>query len=343
MDDRLRQYLQECKRKKLTWNQVEHVLEGSNYPPETVVEAKSWYENPTVIKEPDSPVITVNVAKPKKKAGRLGLGLFGILVLMLMGGGYGTLYMVGIQKLTLPNQNLQATIEKLSISVPGVPRNPKLILSLVEEAHKHISKSSFNATLTGKFQNTQFNTQIKGYSDLSDSANPKFFLNIVSSDLNIDILKPDQVMYLKLNKLPETIYTLIGLNSASASSLLDNWLGLDISQNPPQIDLQSIKASLTNISVSQERSLYKISADFSKDQLKRIHLNAWVDPKTMLIKEINIAGIAQISSNAVDFNADLSFTDYGKEVEITKPDKFLFPEEFLNELMRLNPKLPPNL
>ena len=418
MDDRLKKYLTECRQKKLAWDQVEHVLLGSNYPPEVVTEAKTWYETPTTITEPDTPVKTVNIIKPKRKMGwLLWLVLFLAVIALLGGGGYGAIYLVGTQKLTLPNQNLQTAVEKMAMAVPGVPKNPKLILEMVKEAHKKVSKSSFEVSMSGQLQASEIETllgsksldmQIKGYSDVTNTTDPKFTLNLIfGKEVDVDVRKPDKMMYVKVNKTPVALYAVLGLDPVKIKPLWDNWIGMDMSkldtsarqkleetmvnqnsqQEVSQVTQDIIYKIMTDdifpaLKITDEKrnevATYKIAFDATPDQineiareiwgndkemsvnpsdiLKNLKVEVWIDKKEMLVLEMDITASVEIDKNSAGMTSSftpvlaitsekqkadvaivIKMSDFGKDVTITKPDKFLSPEEFLSEFMKLEP------
>jgi len=418
MDERLKQYLAECKNKKLTWEQVEHVLEGSNYPAETIAEANTWYVTPTTITEPDTPVKTVNEVKTKKKQ---GWGLWILIIFLIFGllgsGGYGAIYMVGTQKLTLPNQNLQTAVEKIAMSVPGVPKNPKLILEMVTEAHKKVSKSSFEISMSGQLQASEIEAllgskaldmQIKGYSDVTDTLDPKFSMNLIfGKEVDVSVVKPDKMMYVKVNKIPVALYALVGMDPIKIKPLWDNWIGMDMSkpdtsarqkldeavnkQNNQQevsqvtqdiMDKIMTEEILPTLKITDEKrngvATYKIAFNATPEQINKIareiwgndkemsvnpsdilksfNLEMWIDKKEMLVLEMDITGSVEMDKNTAGMSsaftpvlaitsekqkADVAIvikmSDFGKDVVINKPDKYLSPEEFLSEFMKLEP------
>jgi len=413
MDDRLKQYLNECKAKKLSWDQVEHVMEGSNYPAETVAEAKAWYGMEMAAET------TVKPIKPAKKMKWI-FWIIGLLILigLLGGGGFGTLYMVGTQKLTLPNQNLQTAAEKMALSIPGVPKNPKVIYEMGKEALKKVSKASFEMSLSGQLQASEIESllgsktldaQIKGYSDMSDSLNPKFSMNLIfGKEVDVDIRKPDKVMYVKVNKLPVALYAILGIDPIKLKPLWDNWIGVDTS-SPDTSARKKLDEELKNKNSQPEATqltedlmnkimtedifpslvttedkhdgveTYKIVFDAKPEQinkivreiagndtkmsvnpadiLKSLKVTVWVEKKDMLVLETGISGSVEMDKNSspltspltpvlgltsekqkIDFAIVMKLNDFGKDMAIQKPDKYLSPEEFLSEFMKLQPE-----
>lgn len=418
MDDRLKQYLQECKHKALTWEQVEHVLSGSNYPAETIAEAKIWYENPNGITESSSEVKSVNPIKTRRKFSVFSL-LIGmvVLALLVMGGGYGTLYLVASDKISLPNQSLQSQMQKIGLSVPGIPKNPKLILAMVEEAHEKVTKASYDLSISGLADSASFESllgsknidlQIKGYSDISDDLNPRFSVNLLlGNQLEVDLRKPDTMMYIKVNKLPVAFYAVLGMDPVKIGPLWDNWIGTDVGR-PDTGASQALEEALKNqnrqpqaseatqdllkkvmmeevlpsVLVSEEErngaktyklaytakpeQIDKIIREFDKGNsyretnpseiLKNLNLEVWIDKSQMLVVEMKIVGRVEMDKNtmgssaaftpvlamtsekqAADFAMVIKLGDFGRDVEIVTPEKYLSPEEFLSEFMKLEP------
>ena len=219
--------------------------------------------------------------------------------------------------------------------MPGVPKNPKLVLEMVEEAHKKMPKSSFEISMSGQMDAAEIDLQATGFSDISDSENPRFSMKLLSyQEMDIDIRKPDKMMYIKVNKLPVALYALLGVDPVKIKPLWENWIGVDVSES------QMEKDEFMDLNVSEDTKngikVYKLS--FNKksvsESVKSVKIDMWVDKKYMLILEMKIMGIIEIENKLAEITAIVTMSDYGKNIPIVKPDKYLSPEEFLSEFMK---------
>ena len=250
--------------------------------------------------------------------------------------------------------------------------------------------------------------QIKGYSDVTNTTDPKFTLNLIfGKEIDVDVRKPDKMMYVKVNKTPVALYAVLGLDPVKIKPLWDNWIGMDMSkldtsarqkleetmvnqnsqQEVSQVTQDIIDKIMTDdifpaLKITDEKrneaATYKIAFDATSDQinkiareiwgndkemsvnpsdiLKNLKVEVWIDKKEMLVLEMDITASVEIDKNSAGMTSSftpvlaitsekqkadvaivIKMSDFGKDVTITKPDKFLSPEEFLSEFMKLEP------
>lgn len=247
MPDVLKTYLQDCKDKKLSFDQVHPQLINSGYSPEVIAEAKIWYDKldapvttslpPAIPTALDASKFTPETPRKSKKAliASLVLGLF----IFLLSGLSVSAYLIAADKIPFSNSKLKAQISKIVFSIPFVPKTPKIVLAGIPSAHEKVSKSSYNISLAIDSDGTQgmsipglnsLDFILTGYSDISDPKNPRFTMAVqASKEISAQVRKPDQNLYLKVDQVPVIFTAALGLEPAILDQLLANWLIIDTS------------------------------------------------------------------------------------------------------------------
>ncbi len=70
--------------------------------------------------------------------------------------------------------------------------------------------------------------EASGNVDYSDTQNLKATANVsVTKDFNADVRKNDSVIYFKINKFPDYLFTYLNIDKAKITPLFDNWIAYD--------------------------------------------------------------------------------------------------------------------
>jgi hypothetical protein len=191
---------------------------------------------------PSNPPVTVlpSAAEPvtnKKPRTKLFIVLAVVLFLFLLAGGSVFSYLVAVEKVSIPNQGLTTAISSAVFSLPFVPKTPKFILQQALGTKSDLLVSSFDLslafrsdTLISGFGLNNFDANLKGFVDFSDSANPKFSLTAdITKDFSAQIRKKDQFLYFKIDKFPVFLSSFISTDSAKLNSLFADWISYDVS------------------------------------------------------------------------------------------------------------------
>ncbi len=194
--------------------------------------------NPSVTPVPVVPsqveAITGEVVKtPRKWPKILAIIVVVVLVLLVAMGGAASAIAYGVVKIN--NPALEQSVSQFVMSLPFTPKTPKFLLESAALAHSKISRHSFNVSLAAQSQDfvstlgfAQIDIEAKGSVDYSDTKNLLTSLNIsITKDFNADIRKKDTYVYLKINKVPGFLTTLLKIDQAKLVPVLENWIGYD--------------------------------------------------------------------------------------------------------------------
>lgn len=168
---------------------------------------------------------------PKKL--KLLLILGGLFIFLLVATSAGA-YAVAYEKINLNMPAIERPITKLVLSLPFMPKTPRMLLQSSVLAHRKVSKSSLNASFAIKSDSfsslgmNQIDAEIKGGLDTTDPNNVMFSLNAsVTKQLNVDLRKKDTMVYFKINKIPSMLTAFMQIDESKLNSVLDNWIAWD--------------------------------------------------------------------------------------------------------------------
>lgn len=191
---------------------------------------------------------------------------------------------IAYEKIKLNIPSIEKPITQFVMGLPFTPKTPKFLLQSAVAAHANISKHRFNVSLAATSESlvplfglNQIDAEIKGSVDYSDPKNLKTTFNSgITKDLNFDIRKKDDVVYIKINKFPAALSAMMKLDQEKVMQILQDWISFDTSHMDTQarryLDSRSSQKSftkeyITNVveDVSDERFL--ASTDISKESL----------------------------------------------------------------------------
>lgn len=244
LPDSLKEYLKTCKDQHLPFTSVSPGLVNSGYSPDIIAAAQTWYEaSPAPLEPRPTPPASLPLASsPAKRSPGLVVSVIVGLVLFLLIGTSVSAYLIAADKIPFKNKNLKAKISQVVFAVPFIPKTPKYVLQQAGEAHKKLSKSSFDFSLAVKangdslsqlFGSNNLDISVKGYTDYSDLDSPRASLSaFITRDFGFEVRKPDaKNLFLKVHKLPLLLFSLIGVtDTAKINNLLtSDWIRIDTS------------------------------------------------------------------------------------------------------------------
>lgn len=203
----------------------------ANQPPTTEPTPQIFHS--TEEAPPEESLPTEMPKKSKKKWVILLLFFFLLVALPIATGGLA--YAVTYQKISLGQPKLENKIRMLVLSLPFTPKTPEFLLKASALAHQEISKHAFDISFAFSsdakteipiFTNLDF--QMVGDVDYSDPDNIKTAFNVsLSKELSADVLKADQMVYFKINKLPA--YLNVFVDETALLPLMSRWVAYDTS------------------------------------------------------------------------------------------------------------------
>lgn len=208
------------------------------------------------------PTIPPSLLKPAKSEGQGAKSklpfiilVFLLFVLLLSGAAYAIAY----EKIKIGNPQIEKKVSDFVQGLPFVPKTPKYLLTQAAQTHQKISRHRFDLSLAVESDSfisslgiNKADIQITGAVDYSDLNNPKLAVNAsLTKDFNIDIKKPDKMIYFKINKVPPLLLTPLGFKQGpELNSVLDNWFSYDASTLDTEarrnLDSSKKETSLTN-------------------------------------------------------------------------------------------------
>jgi hypothetical protein len=190
---------------------------------------------PSAVPEPP---VSEPSSTPKKGLGKLKvilLLIFG-LTFLLVGSGVAAVA-IAYEALDINNDDVQVVVSNAVVGLPFMPKTPKYALLAATVKHEAVKKLSFNLSLASESKSfmttlgvSKIDAEAKGSIDYSNDKNINFTFNTsITKDFNMDIRKKDELLYFKVNKIPPTIFAILGIKEASASAIFDNWVVYDTS------------------------------------------------------------------------------------------------------------------
>jgi len=157
---------------------------------------------------------------------------------LLLGSAGGVLAAVAYDKISLNNPELEGKITQFVVGLPFMPKTPTYILESSAIVHSKHTKHAFNLSLSAEGNEAatstlglnKFDVEAKGDIDYTDPKNVMFSINAsITKDFNIDIRKKDPIVYFKVNKIPELVYSYMNLEKAKVEPVLTQWVQYDSS------------------------------------------------------------------------------------------------------------------
>jgi len=252
--------------------------------------------------------ISTDFSSPVHKKGHKSLFIFSIIItVILLLLGSSTL-LLAYDKIPLPESQFKNQISELVMSVPFLPKTPKYILNAAISAQKKLTRMSvdfslaasskgLSSTLNSTMGLNQLDLALKGSLDYTDKKNPLLLLNLpVTKDFNLDLRLKDKISYFKINKFPQNLLSLTGMDKDKITPFFDKWIYYDATpletearknldnysnNQSPQNELTQKTLSyllndeiLPNIKMSGDKignfDTYKMHLTVTKDMLDRI-------------------------------------------------------------------------
>jgi hypothetical protein len=194
----------------------------------------------TIVAEPALLPASVSEPSPTPKKGFAKLKvvlllIFGFIFLGISSGVAAVA--IAYEAIDINNDDVQTVVSNAVVGLPFMPKTPKYALLAATVKHEAVKKLSFDLSLASESKSfmttlgvSKVDAEAKGSVDYTDDQNINFTLNAsVTRDFNMDIRKKDKLIYFKVNKIPPTIFAILGIKEASASALFDNWIVYDTS------------------------------------------------------------------------------------------------------------------
>jgi hypothetical protein len=250
LPEELRNYLDKCKGSNLTFADLLPRLQQSGWTADQIETARKYFSPADTIRPPDpvsvslppgtSAISSTDVSPDKPKKAHsfpIALVVFLMLFLVLTGGVGASAYLIAAGKIVIPDVNLQNKVSSFLVTIPFLPKNPKILLASSLAAHEKLSRNSFElsiAAASNDFQaalgSNSLDFQIKGYTDLATPENPRFYMTVdATKDFSAKIRKSDKMMYFKIDKVPLALSTFIGMDPNYLPPILENWVAYDTS------------------------------------------------------------------------------------------------------------------
>jgi len=188
---------------------------------------------PVIFTSPSGPAV---MEKPLgKKRGPVILVTILVLVFFLLSSSGVLAYFIAAEKINIKNDKIKNTVSKIVFSIPFIPKTPKYVLESAIAAHKKVSRNSFDFSLatssesfTSILGSSRMDIAVKGYTDYLNIKQPKGYFNFaLTKELNFDAKLINKMVYLKVNKIPLAVYTMLKLDPLQVQPLLDNWISYD--------------------------------------------------------------------------------------------------------------------
>src|SRR3989344_8932208 len=172
--------------------------------------------------------------KPKKSGKKTIIIALAILFFILLASAAVLVYALAYEKIELSgNRDLQNKIAYFVMSLPLTPKTPKFLLAKSVIEHEKISSNTFDVSLAIKSSQNesllpglnQFSFVVKGVTDYSNPKEIDTSFNLAFGEyLNMDVIKYGKTYYFKVNKLPDSMLYLIGINAERVKPLFTDWI-----------------------------------------------------------------------------------------------------------------------
>ena len=121
-----------------------------------------------------------------------------------------------------------------------MPKTPQFVLKKAINAHRAVTKFSFDASLAAISQQTiniagssSFDMQVKGSADYTDIQKPIISLNANMPKLiYLDYLQKNSLVYFRLKELPAFVVILMNTYGIDSNAFLNQWFSYDVKPLP---------------------------------------------------------------------------------------------------------------
>lgn len=236
--------------------------------------------------QPAAPLAPVTQAPvpppPKKKRSFLKIFLILIFVIILLTGAVGSAlgYAIAYEKIDINNDEIQATVASVVMSLPFAPKTPRYVLQNALIAHSQISSHSFDVSLSiasdtslPQIGLSSFDLKAVGAVDYADLKNINFTVDVdITNQAKARAIKDGNTYYLKVDKLPTAFYIFLGVESEKINPVLENWLSYD--DIPIESEARSlVEEGRESKSFTNEIAQKMIDVLLNKEILKSIKLD----------------------------------------------------------------------
>lgn len=196
---------------------------------------------------------------PQPRGSRLLLiiGIISILAILFLGTAT---IMYAYDVLSFADKSFQESTSSLVQGLPFMPKTPRYVLKASVGAHQKLTRFAIDASLalssTGLSNVTgmnNFDTEITGPVDYTDSKNPILSLTIKAKEFGFDLKRKNYITYFRINKLPAFVSLLLtkfGIDETLEKQLIDKWFFLDTQPLPTDarksLEKQNTNGSLRN-------------------------------------------------------------------------------------------------
>lgn len=277
-----------------------------------VVTTPPTYQSPDL--KPPSPqeAITGTHESQKKTSFMfpLVLSIIFLAVIALFGAGS---YAVAYQKIKLPDkyQGVEFAITNFIQSLSFTPKTPEFLIAKALIAQEKVNKESYDVSLALDSGATalipglgsSMDVLVKGNIDYSDRKNIVFTAEAnLTKDLNVELRKPDNLLYFKIGKIPSFLLAFAGLKTTDFDPILNKWYSYDTAP-------LSTEARSEIDEKSGDREVF--SDKFVKD-----NLDSYIDERILSEMKISDAEVDGFSTYKLTISADSDLIDYiGKKIE----------------------------
>lgn len=235
----------------------------SSLPTEKQAETPPSSPTPPTVMKTKSPVVYI-------------VGFLIALIVISVAATSAFAYAVTYQQLSVGNPDLEKSIQQTVQRLPFTPKTPEFLLESMAEAQKTVSKHSFDLsiatqsdTLAAPLGLNSLELSAKGKVDYSNLENIQTDLQAsLSNQYNLQMRKKDQMIYVKLDKLPEYVYLLLSLPKEKVDPLLTQWISFDVTplntDAKKYLDDQSEQSNASEKMVDRMRDILKEPAILAK-------------------------------------------------------------------------------
>ena len=270
------------------------------------------YQSPDLKPPPPQEAITGSYESQKKPSFMLPLVLSIIFLTIIAFFGAGS-YAVAYQKIKLPDkyQNIEFAITNFVQSLSFTPKTPEFLIAKALLAQEKVNKESYDVSLALDSGATalipglgsSMDVLVKGNVDYSDRKNIVFTADVnVTKDLNVELRKPDNLLFFKIGKIPGFLLAFAGLKTTDFDPILNRWYSYDTAP-------LSTEARSEIDEKSGDREVF--SDKFVKD-----NLDSYIDERILSEMKISDAEVDGFSTYKLTITADADLIDYiGKKIE----------------------------
>lgn len=229
--------------------------------------------------ETTQPLAPTAETVPHKKRRSIAIYViaFVIALFVILGSATTALaYAITYQRFSLGNPPLEKMIQHEVLSLSFTPKTPEFLLESMAEAQQKVSKHTFDVSVATKSDDllsslnlTNLDVQLKGYVDYTNLKNVKLSMDgSLSNQYNMKVRSNSNLIYVKFEKIPQIVFSLLGLNQEQSESILTQWISFDTTPLETDarkyLDENSSKSTPTDHVVQRLRDLLKEPAIIAK-------------------------------------------------------------------------------